>query len=146
MSDRLKALLERHEGRRRIVYADSLGIPTIGIGRNLKGKGLSEAEVDMLYEHDIAEIRAELTRRIPWWIDLDEVRQAVLMDMAFMGVAKLMGFKVTLAAVEKGEYAAAARGMLASKWAGQVGRRADELAEMMRSGEWPRDVQRKAGV
>ena len=46
-----------------------------------------------------------------------------------------LGFHNTLAAIEAGNYAAASGGMLASKWAKQVGARATRLAAMMKTGE-----------
>lgn len=62
-------------------------------------------------------------------------RAEVLVDMAYnLGPDGLLKFVNTLAAVERGDYARAAAGMLASKWAGQVGRRARVLAEIMRIG------------
>jgi lysozyme len=138
---RLKALLERHEGRRATAYRDTMGVITIGVGRNLVHKGLSDAEIDMLLDHDLAEIRQALQQRVPGFETLDDVRQAVLIDMAFnLGLQGLLGFKRTLLAVQRGDYQAAARGMLASKWALQVKGRATELAAMMRSGEWPAGI------
>ena len=50
-----------------------------------------------------------------------------------VGVAGLMKFVKTLAAVRAGEHSKAADMMLQSKWARQVGDRAIRLAEMMRS-------------
>jgi lysozyme len=65
-----------------------------------------------------------------------ETRAEVLADMAFnMGVSNLLKFRDTLAAVERGDWNAAASGMLASRWASQVGARAVELARQMRTGE-----------
>ena len=73
----------------------------------------------------------------PWWWKLDDARQFVLVDMAFnMGLAGLKGFKKMLTAVEQGDYQTAAKEMLASKWAAQVGRRAAELSKIMKKGEW----------
>lgn len=78
-----------------------------------------------------------LRSRLPWYDSLDEARQGVLANMAFqMGVDGLLGFRNTLAMVERGEYAAAADGMMASKWAQQTPRRAARLSQQMRTGEW----------
>ena len=44
----LHALLEGHEGRRAFPYRDSVGKLTIGVGRNLSDRGLSEGEIDQL--------------------------------------------------------------------------------------------------
>jgi lysozyme len=59
----------------------------------------------------------------------------VLQAMAFqMGIDGLLGFTGTLAAVQRGDYEAAAKGMLASLWARQTPSRAGRMAAMMRQG------------
>ena len=50
----LRDLLERHEGRRAFPYLDTVGKLTIGVGRNLSDRGLSEDEIDLLLASDIA--------------------------------------------------------------------------------------------
>ena len=72
-----------HEGVESKVYKDHLGIETIGVGRNLKDRGLSEDEIDYLLTNDITIIENELDKSFPWWRDLDEVRQRALADLAF---------------------------------------------------------------
>ncbi len=136
--ERLKAELTRDEGLRLKPYKDSVGKVTIGVGRNLDDGGISPAEAQTLLEHDIESATAGLDRELPFWRTLDEVRQRVLVNMAFnLGIAKLLGFKHTLSLIETGEYATAADSMLASLWARQVGPRARRLAEMMRTGKDP---------
>ncbi len=67
---------------------------------------------------------------------MDPIRQDVLANMCFnMGIGTLMTFHNTLAAMHDQRWEDAAEGMLASKWASQVGARADRLAEQMRTGE-----------
>ena len=129
----LKDQLVQHEGLRLKVYNDSLGIPTIGVGRNLQDVGITEAEAMMLLEHDIKRILAELDNQLPWWRDLSKIRQLVVADMAFnMGLPRLQGFKKALQAMQEGRWDDAAAEMLNSAWAGQVGPRALRLAQMMR--------------
>lgn len=124
-----------HEGLRQFPYKDTVGKITIGVGRNLTDKGLSHPEIHFLLENDIDGTWDGLAAALPWVKDLDDVRQRVLLDMAFnLGVAGLLKFKATLAAVERGDYAAAATNMLKSKWAKQVGHRAVRLARMMSDG------------
>lgn len=122
------------------VYPDSLGFSTIGIGRLIdkrRGGGITQAEADMLLQNDLARIEADLDSRTPWWRGLDAPRRAVVEGMAFqMGVAGLLGFSSTLALVQAGQYAEAARQMLTSKWARQTPARAARLAEQMKTGEW----------
>jgi lysozyme len=133
--DRLRKQLHLHEGRRLKPYRDTVGKLTIGVGRNLTDRGISPAESDVLLANDIDEHMRELLLAAPWIAELDEVRQRVLVDMAFnLGVPGLLKFKSTLAAIKDGRYDDAAKGMLKSLWAKQVKGRATRLAEMMRSG------------
>lgn len=129
--------LELHEGRRRKPYKDTVGKITIGVGRNLTDRGLSDDEIDYLLANDIATHVAELRAALPWFDTLDDVRQRVLADMAInLGVPGLLKFRNTLKAVANGKYEVAADHMLKSQpWATQVGQRARRLAEMMRSGK-----------
>ena len=137
---RLIGQLRLHEGERERAYRDSEGYLSIGVGRNLDAKGLRRDEIDYLLANDIADARRELDRYLPWWRGLDPVRQRVLIDMMFNmgpgapGRGGLLSFVNTLSEIRRGNYAIAADMMLASKWAGQVGRRAVRLATMMRTG------------
>lgn len=134
--DILLAELRRDEGVIRSAYPDSLGWLTIGVGRLIdarKGGGLSDDEIDFLLRNDVVKVRAELDVALPWWRGLDPVRQRVLQNMAFnLGIPGLLTFKNTLAAMKAGDWDRAAAGMLASKWASQVGERATRLARMMK--------------
>ena len=143
MKDDLIAMIARHEGSKRdargrhMPYNDTVGILTLGYGRNLQERGISEAEARVLLDNDVTDHRNELIVSCPWMQSLDEVRQAVLIDMAFnLGVPRLMGFRKMLAAARDGNYAEAAHEMTDSRWAHQVKERAYELADMMLSGEW----------
>lgn len=116
-------------------YKDTVGKTTIGVGRNLDDEGISDDEAMTLLRNDITEHLAALDQQLPWWRGMDEVRQRVIANMAFnMGIETLLTFKNTLAAMERGDYDAAANGMSASAWARQVGVRATRLVEMMRDG------------
>ena len=134
--------LMRDEGLRLAAYPDPLsgGDPwTIGYGHT--GADVTAATVwtrseaaDTLIE-DIAIARSELDEKLPWWRTLDDVRQDVMVEMAFnLGVEGLLGFRRTLAAIEVGQWAAASADMLLSAWAREVGDRAARLATMMRNG------------
>ena len=49
-----------------------------------------------------------------------------------MGINRLLGFKKTLGHLREGNYPAAADELLDSRYARQVGRRANELADTLR--------------
>ena len=135
---RTKQMIKRHEGLRLKPYRDTVGKLTIGYGRNLEDVGISLEEAELMLEHDLDRAIQAAREVIPGFDELDEVRQAVLVDMAFnLGRAGLAGFRRFRAALALGDFERAASEMLDSLWARQVGRRAEELAEMMRSGQWP---------
>ncbi|MFC7552623.1 glycoside hydrolase family protein [Pseudoroseomonas wenyumeiae] len=111
------------------------GHPTIGIGRCLDRRGITTAEALGLLENDLAEIRTAVAAALPWAAELTGNRRMVLEAMAFqLGLAGLLGFKGTLAALRRGDHEAAAAGMLASLWARQTPARAQRMAMMMRAG------------
>lgn len=136
----LAQLLEDEEGRVAHAYQDSLGFWTIGVGRLIdkrKGGRLTDPEIDYLLANDIAEKTAELARALAWFNGLDEVRRNTLIAMAFqMGTAGLLGFRNTLEMVRTGDYKAAGRGMLQSRWAQQTPLRAERMARQMETGVW----------
>lgn len=138
----IQDLLKRHEGLRLKPYRDTVGKLTIGIGRNLDDVGISEDEAVHMLLNDIQKVQRQLVYRFPWYSKLDRIRQMVLEDMCFnMGLGNaqhgLLSFPNTLSLIELGNYPAAAAAMLQSHWAAQVGNRAVELSEMMRTGEFP---------
>ena len=156
--DLLMQKLIAHEGMRLDVYKDTLGINTIGIGRNLDDRGITKDELDWmdypsieyvysdgiteadaiyLAQNDVQIVEEELVRAHPCVDRLDSVRQLILIDMAFnMGVPRLCKFKKMWAAVEAEDFPTAAKEMLDSRWATQVKGRATKLANAMHNGEF----------
>jgi lysozyme len=146
------------EGLKLEVYKDTLGIDTIGIGRNLEDRGITKQELDELdipsidhvYEYGITEadavylatndvqiVEEELVRAHPCVDRLDSVRQLIVIDMAFnLGVPRLCKFKKMWAAIHEEQYDVAAKEMLDSRWARQVKGRATKLANAMHNGEF----------
>ena len=153
----LDKLIE-HEGMVLTVYQDTLGIDTIGIGRNLKDRGISpeelaymdipnmaivytegisEADARYLAMNDIKIVENELSQVHKCVENLDAVRQLILMDMAFnIGVPRLCKFKKMWNAIHEGNFDAASLEMMDSRWARQVGSRARKLSDAMKSGEF----------
>lgn len=131
----LKSQLERHEGLRLRPYRDTVGKLTIGYGRNLEDVGITRSEADAMLSNDIDAVQLHL-QTVDEYRDLDPVRQAVIANLCFnVGFRGLLGFKKMWAAISRKNYAEAARQMMDSKWSGQVGARAAELSEIMRTGE-----------
>lgn len=127
---------KKYEGLNLFPYACPTGHLTIGYGHNLEN-GITLEVAEQLLQSDMAHAKMEVGGSIPFSNKLDEVRQYVLVDMCFnMGLKKLLTFKKMLAALEKGYFDRAAYEMLNSRWAAQVGRRATELAKMMKTGEY----------
>lgn len=133
----LKEQLKRDEQLRLKVYLDSRGHPTIGYGRSLDTHGISVAEAEMLLDHDIASITAEVFALLPWVQDLDEVRQAAILNMAFnVGPHGLLQSPQMLRHAKAGEWGAAGAEMVSGPWAQEVGDRAWRLQRQLESGLW----------
>lgn len=133
--------LMRHEGFRGEPYRDTVGKLTIGYGRNLDDVGITREEALYLLQNDIRKAEALLNNNAPWWRNMNEARQRVLLDMCFNmgwgnGKRGLSSFVNTLGAMRDERYRDAATGMRRSKWAEQVGQRAEFLARVMETGEW----------
>ena len=139
-SERLTKMLKRHEGVRSHAYKCSAGFITVGAGRNLDpdgGIGLSDSEIDMLLANDIARVDQELRDRFGWYSELDSVRRDAMIDIAFnLGITKLLRFEKALSAMESQDYFLASEEFNDSRWSDQVGARADELCDMIETGEY----------
>jgi lysozyme len=151
--DAIISELELDEGVRLSPYRCTAGFLTIGVGRNLdtnkltaeelafvghncRTKPITKEQSDYLLKNDIEKVCADLMKFLPWWAYLGDVRKRVLVNMAFnLGTEGLLKFENTLALIRSGSYAQAAAEMVKSKWAKQVGKRADRLANMMKTGE-----------
>lgn len=130
---KLKAMLVRDEGICLKPYRDSVGVLTLGVGRNLEDRGISDDEARYLLDNDINRCVAELPSLVPCFGALNDDRQHVLINMLFnLGATRLLKFTKFLTALEACDFATAAEEMLASKWAQQVGDRATRLATIMK--------------
>ena len=120
-------------------YNDSLGYPTIGVGHLIKDGEQFPNKIDYgtamaIFEGDYAKHVHEASQ-IPGFKELDPVRQAAIIDMTFnMGPNKVKKFKGMFSALRKKDYDQAANSVLNSRYARQVGPRAQRIAELIRSG------------
>ena len=140
MNSKVIDQLRRDEGEVLHAYADTLGFTTIGVGRLIdkrRGGGISPQESAYLLNNDIARIDSDLRSRLTWYGQLDEVRQAALLNMGFqLGVAGLMEFKRSLECIRDGRFAEAETHLLNSKWAQQTPARARRVARQIVTGDW----------
>lgn len=132
--DALRSQLLKHEGLRLKPYTDSVGKLTIGIGRNLNDRGITEAEARYLLDNDINACIHDLLA-LTWFPDLDPIRQRVFVDLCFnLGIVRLQGFVKMLDYASRKDWPNAAAELLNSRYAQQVGQRAQTLATMLITG------------
>lgn len=129
--------LERDEGFVSHAYRDSEGYLTIGFGRLIDhrlGGGITKHEARQLLTNDVSKTFIDLDNNIPWWRKLSPPRQRAIVNMCFnLGINRFMGFKNMLKALQDGDYHKAADEALDSKWAIQVGSRAQRIADLIRN-------------
>jgi len=133
--DKLRQDLIKHEGCVLKPYQDSVGVWTVGVGHNLESNAITFDAAMVILEHDIDAVIVDLNRVFPIWRNQSKLRQEVLVNMCFnLGIGRLGGFVRMWDAIAIGDYKEAARQMLDSKWASQVGYRAKDLANAMERG------------
>lgn len=139
----IDSLIRNEEGTEHVAYPDPLTKAepwTIGRGHTgpevHEGLVWDDAQIQAAQDADVAHATAECRARFPWFDDLNEVRQAVLIAMAFqMGMPRLLGFVHFLGAMRDGRWNAAAGEMLDSAWAKQTPKRAARAARAVETGE-----------
>lgn len=132
----MRAQLRVDEGLVEHAYLDSEGYWTIGVGRLIdkrRGGRLRPDEIALMLDNDIADAERDARVLFPAFDTLSANRRAVLVNFCFnLGRERAAGFHQFRAAVADGDFERAADAMLDSKWAGQVGPRAQRLAKQMR--------------
>ena len=129
--------LKQHEGYRQLPYRCTAGKLTIGYGFNIEDVGLARDECDAVLEIRIKHIAKTLSGMLHFYNELSETRRAVLINMVYnLGLDGFMQFKKMLSSLSDHDYKRASYEMLNSKWASQVGKRAQQLAKQMEIGDW----------
>lgn len=127
-------MLIKHEGFVETPYQDTLGIWTVGVGRNLS-RPMADHEIMYLLKSDIETCEEELSRNLSWFNDLDQVRRDCMINLCFnMGYPRLSSFNNALSEMAKGNFELAADHFLDSRWRTQVGKRAEEICHMIKTG------------
>jgi len=153
--NRLTRNIARHEGSRNRAYNDTEGNRTVGVGFNMdrpsarqaieavgadfdavyRGtQALTDAQIESLLQEDIATAIDDASGFLPNMQAHPAPVQEAVVNMAFnLGGPRLNQFNQTRRALQNFDYNAAANEMLDSRWARQVGNRANELADTVRS-------------
>ncbi|WP_459932477.1 glycoside hydrolase family protein [Fundidesulfovibrio butyratiphilus] len=137
--------LKADEGFRATPYRCTRGRLTVGYGHNLDARGeippkrpLSREQAEALLVEDVKAVVDFVLRRWPWWADLDDARQFVMLSMGFvLGEHGMAAFRPTLKLVQSGDYAGAAKRLRGALWYRQARNRVERLARMLEAGRWP---------
>lgn len=125
------------EGCRLVAYQDGEGVWTIGYGHTAgvkPGDTCSQDEAEGWLVQDVNVAYGDLISHVPWFAGAPDAVKRGLLNMCFnLGWPRLSGFKATLLSGSIGDYASMADEALNSKWATQVGGRADQIAALFRS-------------
>ena len=139
-SDKLFEMLRRHEGVKQFAYRCTANKITIGVGRCVDedgGIGLCDAEIDFLLSNDIDRVETELENTFSWYKNLNDARKDALCSIAFnLGLTRLLKFEKALGFMAGGDYIMAGIEFDNSLWSKQVGARAEELCQMIETGEY----------
>lgn len=123
----------KHEGFVAKPYPDPLhgwAVPTFGHGLTF----ITEAESKAIVANRIYTSKQALANAYGFFVQLPEGVQDVLVEMAYqMGVNGVLSFKNMWQALKQRDLNAAATAMLDSKWHQQTPKRAQTLADKMRS-------------
>ena len=135
LQETLKEQIKRHEGFRRKAYKDSVGIWTIGYGRNMQSMYITRKVAEDWLSEDISNAEYVLLSTFPYVASMTQRRRDVLVNMTFnLGIEGISRFKKMWKALDDSDYERAADEMIDSKWYNQVGKRAQELEQQMRRG------------
>ena len=133
---KIKQMLIKHEGIKLKPYVCPARKLTIGVGRNLEDKGISEEEALYLLDNDIKDT-TNFLKGFSFFDNLNTPRRDAIIDFCFnVGFGTFVKFKRMIKALEFGDYKAAAKELLDSKYAKQVGNRALELAYIIETGNY----------
>lgn len=123
-----------YEGLRLKPYKCPAGKLSIGYGRNLEGKGITEAEARHMLENDIEECFEDLEESIfcGLWAQFPEQIKLVFLDMRYnLGPGGFRGFKKMILAAVRKDWPGVKQSMQQSKWFNQVGHRSARLVDLV---------------
>ena len=143
-----RSLISGHEGKRQCVYKDSRGIPTVGIGFNLRAFGakgkieklgldydkvldgsqcLTDSQIMDLFEPSYQSAAASAKRAVSSFSSLCCNVAEVMIDMDYnLGGAGFASFREFIGKINAKDWSGAAADGRGTRWCSQVGRRCDD--------------------
>jgi len=104
------------------------------VGHNIEDNGLSDKVIGLILKEDIGNAIKDLCSIFPNFYRDGEARRCALIDMIFnMGKPTFRSFSNMIYMIRIADWIEASHEALDSKWAEQVGDRADEIAFMLRT-------------
>ena len=160
MIGKIRAMLERHEGKRYVPYRCTQGFRTIGIGYNFdvnplpkdirdylsRNGRITDEMVDRLFTKSLSDAVGACIVQYPGFATFSEARRLALVDFMFnLGPGRVKKFVNTNAAINRGDWAAAAEGIKKSLYWKQLGgdppgtddgrlERPEEIYQMIKEG------------
>ena len=123
------------------IYKDHLGYPTFGVGHLIlktdkefeqdEGTPITEERVRECFEHDLdtAVSECEALFKDNWNEYPGELKEILVNMMFNLGRTRLGKFKKFIGAINEGDWDKASIEMMDSRWANQVGPRANRLRD-----------------
>lgn len=148
--DLVRARLRKDEGYKTVIYIDTRGNATGGIGHKCvpadnvaEGDTVTPDRIEAWFDADYL-AAGTAAEKYPWFDSLNDARQQLIVCLEFnMGPHVFGEFHETQAHLVSGDYAAAADSLLDSAWANEVdphgttpGSRGGTYARILRTGVW----------
>lgn len=133
MIEKAKKMLSVDEGLRLKPYRCTAGKLSIGYGRNLDDVGISQKVADIMLEEDL-QVAQRTCERIfdDLFTTWSENRRLGWINLAFnLGHARLLQFKNTIRAARVNDWSEVEKGLRASLWFKQVGKRAERVIDLI---------------
>lgn len=131
LSEMMKDLI-RDEGLELKPYRCPTGKLTIGVGRNLEDKGISQDEAIYLLRNDITECVEDLRTIFHNFEEFSASRKRALINMRFnLGPSGFRSFKKMIAAIKANDWQTACKEAKNSKWYKQVPTRANRIIKLL---------------
>ena len=134
-----RQMLARDEGYKLNLYRCPAGKLTVGIGHNIEDRGLTSTVIDLIFEEDLADAVKSASHIFGEVFDsFSTIRKLAIVNLIFnLGETKFREFEKTIAFIRAGRWKEASIELLDSRYARQVGIRANRIAIMLDEERFP---------